>query len=209
MEKVHAEESPSWVTVTVTPATVSVPVRGDVLELAATEYATVPLPVPVLPEVIVIQAAFELAVHGQPEDVMTATLLAELPATTVTSVGEAEKVQGPPAWFTVIVTPATVRVPVRGDVLVLAATVYVTVPLPLPAAPELIVSHGAFDVADQLHPEVVVTTTLLVELAAPTSNVVGEAEKVQLKAAWVTVIVTPATVKVPVRGEVVVLAATE
>lgn len=72
---------------------------------------------------MVIQLAFELAVHGQPELVTTSTLLAELAAATLTVVAETEKVHGPPAWFTVIVTPATVRVPVRGDVPVLAATV--------------------------------------------------------------------------------------
>ena len=81
------------------------------------------MPVPVFPDVIVIQLAFELALHGQPDVVTTATLFVELVVATPTVVGDAEKVHGPPAWFTVIVTPATVRVPVRGDILVLASTV--------------------------------------------------------------------------------------
>ena len=58
------EVAPSWVTVNVWPATVSVPVRGDVLVLAATEYVAVPLPVP-LPDVIVTQGRVLVAVQGQ------------------------------------------------------------------------------------------------------------------------------------------------
>ncbi len=45
------------------------------------------------------------------------------------------------AWVTLTVRPATVRVPVRDEFVVLAATAYVVVPLPVPLAPELMVSQ--------------------------------------------------------------------
>jgi hypothetical protein len=62
------------VTVNVCPATVSVPVRLLVFVFAATEYPTVPLPLPLLPEVIVIQAALLAAVQVQPVGAVTVTL---------------------------------------------------------------------------------------------------------------------------------------
>ena len=43
----------------------SVPLRAVVLVLAAIEKLTVPLPVPLAPAVIVIQAALLTAAHGQ------------------------------------------------------------------------------------------------------------------------------------------------
>src|SRR6266540_4630732 len=53
------------------------------------------------------------------------------------------------AWVTLTVRPATVRVPVRDEFVVLAATAYVVVPLPVPLATEVIVSQ---DVAvDAVH----------------------------------------------------------
>jgi hypothetical protein len=61
----------AWVTEIVCPATVKVPVLCDVFEFAATEYETVPLPLPLAPEVTVIQAAFEEAVHAQPPPAVT------------------------------------------------------------------------------------------------------------------------------------------
>jgi hypothetical protein len=53
------------VIVTVCPATVSVPVRELPPEFAATLYVTVPMPDPLVPLVIVIQAALLVAVHEQ------------------------------------------------------------------------------------------------------------------------------------------------
>jgi hypothetical protein len=69
------EQLPCCVTVTVCPATVSVPVRGEVELLAVKLKATVPLPVPLAPEVIVNQVAFLVAVHVQPALVVTLTVL--------------------------------------------------------------------------------------------------------------------------------------
>jgi hypothetical protein len=52
-----------------------VPVRELALPLAATEYVTVPLPEPPLPEVIVIQASLATALHPQPAPAKTLRLL--------------------------------------------------------------------------------------------------------------------------------------
>jgi hypothetical protein len=67
--------SPACVTVTVWPATVSVFVRPNRFVLTATLNATVPLPVPLLPDVIEIQDAFGVAVHPHVGPAVTVTLL--------------------------------------------------------------------------------------------------------------------------------------
>jgi hypothetical protein len=61
-------------TVKVLPAIVTVPVLSFLPEGAAALYATDPLPVPLAPEVTVIQSALLLAVHAQPLAVETATV---------------------------------------------------------------------------------------------------------------------------------------
>jgi hypothetical protein len=66
----------------------------------------------------------------------------------------------------VTVLPATVSVPLRVDVSVLAATLYPTVPLPVPAAPLVIVSHVAL--LNAVHAHVAVTPTEPVDAPAPT-----------------------------------------
>jgi hypothetical protein len=62
------------VTVTVCPPIVIVPVRLLAFVLAATVNETVPLPLPLVPEVIVMKAVLLAAVHAQPVSVVTATL---------------------------------------------------------------------------------------------------------------------------------------
>ena len=91
--------------------------------LANTEYVTVPVPVPLLPEVIVIQLALVVADQVQPAGAVTATLPLEATAARDWVAGEIVQVQAAPAWVTVCVWPATVTVPVRGLVAVFAATV--------------------------------------------------------------------------------------
>jgi hypothetical protein len=59
----------------------------------------------------------------------------------------------------VTVRPATVTVPVRDEVVPLAATVNVTAPLPLPFAGDTVI-HPALDVALQAHPALVEIVTL-------------------------------------------------
>jgi hypothetical protein len=85
MLKAHA---PAWVTVNVWPAIVIVPVLGVVEGLAATEYATVPLPVPLEPLVTVIHPAELVAVQVQPAAPVTATEPVLAPAPTELPVGE-------------------------------------------------------------------------------------------------------------------------
>jgi hypothetical protein len=60
--------------VTAWPATVSTPARDCVVEFAATEYDTVPDPVPLAPAVIDIQDTALEAFHVQPAAVVTETV---------------------------------------------------------------------------------------------------------------------------------------
>mgnify|MGYP001169991032 CR=1 FL=1 len=59
----HCEHPPC---VKVCPATVIVPLRVNVLALLPAVYATVPFPLPLLPEVIVAQPTLLVAVHAHP-----------------------------------------------------------------------------------------------------------------------------------------------
>jgi hypothetical protein len=121
---------------------------------------------------------------------------------------ESPYVHEAPACVTVAVRPAIVIVPVRGLVEVFPAAAYVTVPLPLPLAPAVMVSHDAFDVADQEHPLVAVTAMLLVEAPAAIVAFAGEKVIVQGGGACARENVWPAIVSVAVRLELPVLVAT-
>ena len=66
--------APACVTVTVWPATVTVPERGAVPAFAVTENCAEPAPVALLPPVIVIHEALLIDVHPQPALVPTVTL---------------------------------------------------------------------------------------------------------------------------------------
>ena len=68
------QDIPDWFTVKVCPATVRVPVLDEVVVLAATEKAVEPLPLPLLPEVMVIQPVLLEAVQEQPVGAVTPTL---------------------------------------------------------------------------------------------------------------------------------------
>jgi len=75
---------------------------------------TVPLPLPVAPAVTVSQPVSLLAaVHAQPACAVTAVDPVPPLTTTDWLVGEIEYAHAAPAWVTVNVCPATVRVPVR------------------------------------------------------------------------------------------------
>ena len=63
-----------WLTVKVLPAIDTAADRDAVAVLAATEYPTVPGPVPLEPAVIVIQEALVDALHAQPAWAVTVTL---------------------------------------------------------------------------------------------------------------------------------------
>ena len=104
--------------------------------------------------------------------------------------------------MTVSVCPATVSVPTRWLVAVLAAALKVTVAFPVPLVPLLIVSHALLLLAVQLQvlpPPVTMTSVFELPPAAGKDRVVGEMPKVQAEPDCVTVTVWPATVSVPIR----------
>jgi hypothetical protein len=70
--------------------------------------------------------------------------------------------------------PATVIVAERGVVVLLAVMLYVTVPLPTPAAPFVIVIQLAPAAVVQAHPAIVLTAIVLVEADGPSEATVGE-----------------------------------
>jgi hypothetical protein len=156
MEKV--QEAADWVTINVRPAIVIVPVRLLLLLFDDTVKPTTPLPVPLLPEVMVIKAALLSAPQLQPSPVVTATVPVPPAAVKVCLVGESRKLQSP-ACETVKVCPAMVKVPVRAMPVVLGTTEKSTVPLPVPLVPAVIVIKDALLAAVHGHPSLVVTVT--------------------------------------------------
>lgn len=160
-------------TVNVAPAIVSVPVRLEATVFAATLKPTVPLPDPVAPLVIVIHAALLVAVHAQP--VATATVLLPVPPEAATDwpVGVMDGEHVAAACVTVNVAPAIVSVPVRGDAIVLAATLNPTVPLPEPVAPLVTVIHAALLAAVHAQPAATATVLLPVPPDAASERLVG------------------------------------
>ena len=110
--------------------------------------------------------------------------------------------------MTVNVAPPIVKVPVRLEATVLAATLKTTVPLPEPVAPLVTVIHAALLTAVHAQPVAAATVLLPVPPAAVKDCVAGEIDGEQDPAACVTVKVVPAIVSVPVRPDVTVFAAT-
>ena len=81
------------------------------------------MPLPDAPAVIVIQLALLAAVQLQPVPAVTLTVpVAAADEVRFDDVGEMVKLHGTPACVTVNVCPPIVIVPVRVDVVVLAAT---------------------------------------------------------------------------------------
>jgi hypothetical protein len=114
------------------PATFSVAAREKFDAYGAISSTTVPSPAPLWPDAIVTHAAVFDADQKQVDGL--ATVIEAFPPAfdTVTLVGVTAYVQGAAAWLIVIVRPASVKVPVRGLVLGLAATVYVIRDAPVP-----------------------------------------------------------------------------
>ena len=101
-----------------------------------------------------------------------------------------------------------VTVPVR-KAPVLAATVYATLPFPVPVAPDVTVIHDALLLAVQIQPAAVVTPTVPDAPVAAMLWSVGAIEYVQegvATAACVTVNTRVAIVSVPVREAPVLVA---
>jgi hypothetical protein len=184
------------VTVNVSPATVNVP---DLVPpvVAAALNCTVPFPLPLAPDVIVSQFTLLAAVHAQPAAAVTATLPVPPAAGTLALVGAMLKEQ-PVPWLTVNVWPAIATVPERA-VALLAATVSFTVPFPLPLAPDAMVIQLTLLVAVQPQPPPAVTATLTSPPDAGTDWLDGAIANEQ-PAPWVTVIVCPPALIVPVRA---------
>ena len=138
----------------------TVPLRAAPV-FAATLRPTDPLPVPDAPDVTVIHGTPLTAVHEHAAVVVTATVGVLALASTFSLVGAIEYEHGATnaACVRVNVCVAIVSVAVRAAP-VLAVTLNATVPLPVPAAPEVTVSHGALLTAVHAQAAVVVTFTV-------------------------------------------------
>jgi hypothetical protein len=192
-------------------AIVIVPLRAAPV-FAATVKPTDPLPVPLAPEVTVIQDALLTAFQVQvPREVVTAIAVPAPPAAAIDSLfgaivyvhdgdgggggaGGAGGAGGPGAgaggWgasccVIVCVLSAIVTVPVRGPPL-LAAMLNATEPLPLPCAPDVIVIHDALLFAVHVHPLSVDTATLAVPALELTVWLSGASAKRQGAASCIT-----------------------
>jgi hypothetical protein len=135
---------------------------------------TRPLPVPLDGEMLVIHASVVEAAQAHPVAVATSTNDVLCIAGAVTLVGVTANEHAAAACVTVIVWPATVKVPVRAWVSVLAPTAIETVPDPVPLAALDIVIHDAFEATVHTHPAVVVTPTVNGPPTLPGDSVVGE-----------------------------------
>jgi hypothetical protein len=166
---------PFWVTVSVRPAIVRVPVRCVVAVFAATVTATVPLPLPDAPEVIVSHDALLVAVQPHPPATVTVTDSGSPDAGEVRTVGAIVYEHGvTPAWVTVNGWFAIVSVAERDVVAVFALALNATGPVPLPLAPDVIVSQPAGLVAFQVQPAAAVTVTDPVEAEAASEALVPD-----------------------------------
>jgi hypothetical protein len=184
IENVHGGGGAAWDTVNVCAPIVSVPVRAAAVFAAAVKL-TVPLPVPEAPPVTVSHAAFAAAVHAQVfADAVTATEPDPPVSATFCPGGESVNVQvggggGGAACATANVFPAAAIVPVRALVVVFAATLNATLPLPVPDSPAVMLIHGALVVA--VHAHVLADVVTAIEPVPPASAkfwVGGEIENV-------------------------------
>lgn len=113
IEKAHPL---AWLIPNAVPETLMAALRAGP-GLAATENRMVPLPVPLCPDVTVIQLALGTAVHSHSALVLTATA-GPAPAASDTEVDSGVRpIVHPPPCDTVTICPATVSVPVRAPPL--------------------------------------------------------------------------------------------
>jgi len=190
----------SCVTVIVCPAIVNVPLRLAPVEFAAALKLTVAPPVPFAGLVIVIQFAFDAAVHAHPA-VVEIVAEPDPPAGAIACVpGVTENAHGAASCETVTVRPATVTVADRAAPL-FALTVNPTVPLPVPddVSPEIFSQLALDDAFHEQSPRVV-TVTEPVPPEAGIDWLDGASVKVHAAEGWDTVTVTPAIVSVPLRA---------
>ncbi len=152
---------------------------------------------PLAPEETVIHGTLLVAVHGQPSPVVTPTVFLAPPAGTLAPL-DASAIAHPLPWLTVNVWPPIVSAADRAT-LDVAAAAYCTVPLPLPFAPDVTVSHDALLLAVHGHPSAVVTATLPEPPADGTLAAVGAIE-MEHPLPCVTVTCAPATLMLPLRA---------
>ena len=136
---------------------------------------TVPLPVPLAPEVTAIHESLLDADHEHALLVDTETVPVPADDSTFWLFGEIEYEHDSAACETVNVSPATVRVPVR-EPPTFGSTRYPTLPFPVPDAPELIVIQEALLDAVHAHALVADTSTFPVSPTAGTLSLRGEME---------------------------------
>jgi len=199
-----------------------VPLRASAV-FAAIDSATVPLPVPLAPLLIVTHPALLAAVqpHVEAEAVTATDALPPLEPTAWLA-GEIENVHGgggggAPGCVTVTATPAIVSEPLRSPP-VFAAAVNAVDPEPVPEAPAVIVIHGAplEAVQVQVDAEAVIATLPLPPPVA-TACVAGDTLNVHggggggggggAAPAWFMVNAWPPIVTVPLRATSVFAAA--
>ena len=203
----HAE--PACVIVKGCPATSSVPVLASAVVFAAAVNVTEPLPVPLAPPVTVSHDVLLLTpVHAHPAGDVTPVEPVPPPAGTEPLAAESVNVQAMPGCVTLKLCPAIVSVPVRELVLLLAAALNATVPLPVPLAPPVTVSQDVLLLTPvHAHPASDVTPVEPVPPPAGTEPLAAESVNVQAMPGCVTLKLCPAIVSVPVRGLMLLLAA--
>jgi hypothetical protein len=169
--------------------------------LAVALYATDPPPLPLAPLVTVSHDVLLLTpVHAQPVGAVTAVEPVPPAATTDWLVGLIAYVQGAAACVTENVWPAIVSEPLRCVAFGFAAALNATVPVPLPLAPLVTVSHDVLLLTPvHAQPASVVTVVEPVPPAATTDWLVGLIAYVHAAPAWVTVSVCPPMVSDPLR----------
>ena len=135
---------------------------------------TVPLPEPEAPVRTVIHEALDTADHEQPPGRATSTLPLAPAATMFCVAGVSVASQGAPAWVNTNDWPATVSVAERDALVVFAATLYPTVPFPVPDVEVENVTQLAGLDAVHAQPEPAVIAMLPVPEVEATEALAGE-----------------------------------
>jgi hypothetical protein len=141
--------------------------------LADAETVTVPLPVPEGPLVIVSHGALLEAVQPHHDPVVTATVALPPAAGNEMLDGDSATAQAAAGSAIVSGCPAMVAVELRAPPA-LAAALNVTVPLPVPDAPPVTVTHESGSVAVHEHQLSVVTVIVAVPPLAVKDWLAGE-----------------------------------
>jgi hypothetical protein len=140
---------------------------------------TLPAPLRLAADAIVIQPTLLFAVHSQPLNAVTLTMSLAADAPNERAVGDSVNVHAAPACVSVNTLSSTVMCATRESTVVFAETEYLSVALPVALPPLVIVSQLASLEAAQLHPVPAVTPRLPVVLAAVMDREVAERFTVQ------------------------------